>query len=248
MRLVTGPAVGSQSTRACRPPLNAVNPRVTGMTTITPTSYGLRTGAGILGIVAVLAIIPAYIVGSPEAPASSTAAATYFEQASLFVTLNGTLPMLYLLAFLLFLGSFAAVLKQEAPDAVAAKTTIMAGGVTWVTLSAAGWAAEIVYPATMIRFPDAGLGEEFGLVFLTLAVWLYHSCQIGAAVMIIGVSQLAQRGLVFPRWFAYVSLFVAVIAVLHTWIGIWSALASLAWVLLAAILLVIGRRAGPVAP
>jgi hypothetical protein len=61
------------------------------------------------------------------------------------------------------------------------------------------------------------------------------------AVMIIGVSQLAQRGLVFPRWFAYVSLLVALVAVLHTWIGVWSALASLAWILVAAVLLLIGR-------
>jgi hypothetical protein len=62
--------------------------------------------------------------------------------------------------------------------------------------------------------------------------------------MIIGVSQLAQRGLVFPWWFAYVSLLVA-LGVLHTWIGVWSALASLAWILVAAVLLLIGGRTGP---
>jgi hypothetical protein len=214
------------------------------MTTLTPATSRLRTAAGLLGIVAVVVMIPSIVVGTPDTPGSSEAATAYYEQASLFVTVNGFLPMLQVLSFLLFLGALAAIVRAEAPEAAMARYSVLTGGVAFLVLSAAGWAAELVYPATVLRFQDAALDAQHGAVFLTLAVWLYHFCQIGAAVMIIGGSLLALRSQVFPRWFAYLSWVAALGAVLHTWLGGWAAYISLAWVLIAAVLLLVGSRNG----
>lgn len=220
------------------------------MTNTQPSATSrLRLAAGLLGIVAVLVMIPSIVVGTPDTPGSSEAATAYYEQASLFVTVNGFLPMLQVLSLLLFLAALAAIIRAEAPEAAMARYAVLTGGVAFLVLSAAGWAAELVYPATVLRFQDAALDAQFSAVFLSLAVWLYHFCQIGAAVMIIGGSMLALRSQVFPRWFAYLSWLAALGAALHTWLGGWAAYISLAWLLVAAVLLLLGRRgARTVAP
>ena len=63
----------------------------------------IRLG-GLFGVAAAAAIVPAYLVGSPEAPKNSSDAHRYFGDAAWFLTANGTLPMLHLLFALLFLG------------------------------------------------------------------------------------------------------------------------------------------------
>jgi hypothetical protein len=207
-------------------------------------SLRTRRFGGALGIIAALAMIPAYVVGSPEVPASTDEAADYYEQAALFVSANGWLPILHLIGLMLFLGVLAAVLRSAAPAAHAWRTAAIGGGFVWVALTAAGFAAEVAYPAASLRFEDVTATGVLAPLMLTLASWLYHFCQVGAAVLMIGTAVASytagpdgQRA--FPRWFAYASIPFIVLALLHTWLpySYWSAIAGLGWLVIASLLL-----------
>ncbi len=67
-------------------------------------------------------------------------------------------------------------------------------------LSAAGFTAEILFPAAVQRFEVFEPDAAFVLVPLTLATWLYHFCQIGASAMVLVTSLVALGTGVLPRW------------------------------------------------
>jgi hypothetical protein len=69
---------------------------------------------GVCGVLAAVAMIPAYVVGTPDQPRTPEEAAGYYESASWFVTANGALPMLHVLLGLVFLGVLVHVLRQAA--------------------------------------------------------------------------------------------------------------------------------------
>ena|SRR3712207_1517218 len=53
---------------------------------------------GIFGLLSVVAMIPAYLVGSPDLPSSPEEAGSYFEEGlGTFVFFNGVLPLLHVL-------------------------------------------------------------------------------------------------------------------------------------------------------
>src|ERR687890_2778185 len=71
----------------------------------------IRLG-GIFGLLAVIAMIPAYIVGYPDAPGSPEEASAYFGAGiGTFVFLNGVLPLFHVFFFILFLGVLYGVLR-----------------------------------------------------------------------------------------------------------------------------------------
>lgn len=59
---------------------------------------------GLFGVASAVAVIPAYVVGSPEVPKKAEDARRYYEDASSFLSAKGTLPLLHVLFGLLFLG------------------------------------------------------------------------------------------------------------------------------------------------
>ena len=131
---------------------------------------------GIFGLLSVVAMIPAYLVGSPDLPGSPEDAGSYFESGlGTFVFSNGVLPLLHIFFFILFLGVLYGLLRG-AEDADrgggvrgALPAASLAGGILFAALEAAGCTAEILFPAALQRFgvfePDAA----FVLVSLTLA-------------------------------------------------------------------------------
>lgn len=211
-------------------------------------SLRTRRIGGALGIVAALAMIPAYVVGSPEVPASTDEAAAYYEQAALFVSANGWLPIVHLIGLMFFLGVLAAVLRSAGPASHAWRTAAIGGGFVWVALTAAGFAAEVAYPAATLRFEDLTEAGFLAPLMLTLASWLYHFCQVGAAVLMIGTAVVSYTSNAFPRWFAYLSIPFIVLALLHTWLpySYWSAIAGLGWLVIASLLLFAAPRAAAV--
>jgi hypothetical protein len=182
------------------------------------TSLRTRRLGGLLGIVAGLSMIPSVVVGTPGTPTSSEAAAVYYEDAALFLSLNGWLPVLHLLTGMLFLGALASVFSDSAPRSTALRTAAIGGGFVGLTLSAAGLAAEVAYPVGLIRFPELAEAEFLAPLMLSLATWLYHFCQVGNAVLMIGTAVLAYTSGALPKWFAYVTIPFIVIALLHTWL------------------------------
>jgi hypothetical protein len=210
------------------------------------TSLRTRRLGGLLGIVAGLSMIPSVVVGTPGTPTSTAAAAEYYEDAALFLSLNGWLPVLHLLTGMLFLGVLASVFRDAAPRATAMRTAAIGGGFVALALVAAGLAAEVAYPVGIIRFPELAEAEFLAPLMLSLATWLYHFCQVGNAVLMIGTAVLAFSSGALPKWFAYVTIPFIVIALLHTWLPFsWlTASGGIIWMALTGlVLLVVAPRA-----
>lgn len=198
---------------------------------------------GALGLLAAFAVIPAYLVGTPDTPRRREEAVEYYEDGESFVTANGTLPLLHILLGLAFLGVLVALLRQAAGPTGAVYTTL-AGGIVWFTLSAVGFAAEVAYPAAIIRFapevPMPSLSEQL----LALSEWLYHYCQIGAAAMIFAASLVIWRTGVLPKWVA-VGAILGVLPLAHRWLPLPAALSSLAWLGAISVIMLVAPGAAP---
>lgn len=190
---------------------------------------------GVFGLLAVLLMIPAYLVGYPDAPGSPAEATSYFDAGlGAFVFFNGVLPLFHVLFFLLFLGVLYGVLSSagEGTRQVIGglPAAVLAGGIVFTALEAAGLAVEIVYPATMQRFGTLEANAAFVLVSLTLSAWLYHFCQIGASIMVFTASLVALETGILPRWVVVVGFVVALLTLLHFLLPLLGALAGLAWI------------------
>ncbi len=68
---------------------------------------------GIFGLLAVVANIPGFLVGYPDAARSTDEATSYFGAGfGTFVFFNGVLPLFHIFFFVLFLGVLYGVLRQ----------------------------------------------------------------------------------------------------------------------------------------
>ena len=201
---------------------------------------------GVFGLLAVIAMIPAYLVGYPDAPGSPTEASAYFESGlGAFVFSNGVLPLFHVFFFLLFLGVLYGVLRHAEDGAQGGAggglpAAALAGGIAFAVLSAAGFAAEILYPATLLRFGDIEPDGPFVLVSLALSSWLYHFCQVGASVMVLATSLVALETGVLPRWLALAGFVVALLTLLHFLLPLLAALVGLLWIAAVSVLMLIG--------
>ena len=207
---------------------------------------------GVFGLLAVVAIIPAYLVGYPDAPGSPVEAQSYFGAGvDAFVFTNGVLPIFHFFFFLLFLGVLYGVLRRgdgdDARGVVGAglPAAALAGGIVFAALTAAGFTVEILYPAALQRFgalePDAALV----LASLTLSAWLYHYCQVGTSVMVLATSVAALGTGVLPRWLALGGFVVALLTLLHFLLPLVAALVGLAWVATVSALMLTGGIGRP---
>jgi len=181
---------------------------------------------GACGVLAAVAMIPAYVVGTPDQPRTPEEAASYYDSASWFVTANGALPMLHVLLGLVFLAVLVHVLRRAMGPAGVVYLAL-AGGVLFFALVSAGFAAEVAYPAAVVRFGGLGL-PELAQPLLTLAVWSYHYAQIGAAALIFATSFVAWRTRALPSWVAAAAV-LGLLPLLHLWVPLIAALSSLLW-------------------
>jgi len=198
---------------------------------------------GLFGLVSALVMIPAYLVGTPDAPGSLAEANSYFDAGpGTFLLFNGVLPLFHVFFFLWFLG----VLRGAEGEGGVLSTVALAGGVVFAALTSAGFAAEILYPATLVRFEGYDQADGLAFASLALATWLYHYCQVGASVMITATSLLALMTGVLPRWMALAGLVVALLTFLHFLLPLLGALARLAWIAVVSALMLSGgvRRNG----
>ena len=213
---------------------------------------GLARLGGVCGLLFVLLMVPAYVVGYPDAPTSTSGAREvlgYFgTSAGTFVLFNGTLALLSTFFFLWFLRVLYGVMRRaEGVDGVLS-TVVLIGGILFITLSCAGYAVEIMHPATLKRFvgfvPDAQRTFES----LTLSAWLYHFCQVRDAVMISAASGVVLGSGILPRWLALVGFLAAILALLHFLFPLVGAVSGLVWVTLVSALMLGGFSQGASTP
>src|SRR5919112_200315 len=147
------------------------------------SSGGVARLGGGCGLLFVLLMVPAYVVGYPDAPTSTSGAREvlgYFgTSAGTFVLFNGTLALLSTFFFLWFLGVLYGVLRRaEGVDGVLS-AVVLAGGILFIILSCVGYSVEIMYPATLQRFVNFVPEAQRAFESLALSAWLYHFCQVG---------------------------------------------------------------------
>lgn len=194
---------------------------------------------GVCGVLAAVAMIPAYVVGTPDQPRTPEEAAGYYESASWFVTANGALPMLHVLLGLVFLGVLVHVLRQAAGPSGAVYLALAGGGL-FFALTSVGFAAEVAYPAAVVRFGDLLL-PELAQPLLALSVWSYHYAQVGAAAMIFATSLVVWRTRVLPPWVAGAAV-LGVLPLLHLWLPLVGALSSLLWFAVLGVALIVATE------
>ena len=208
------------------------------------TVRGLARLGGICGLLYVLLMVPAYVVGYPDAPTATSGAreviAYFGASPDTFVLANGTLAIFSTFFFVWFLGALHGLLRRTEGDAGNLSSIVLVGGTTFIVLSCAGYAAEIIHPATLSRFenfvPDAGTAFSS----LVLSAWLYHFCQVGASAMVAATSLVALGTGVLPRWLVLVGLVVALLTLLHFLLPLIGAVAGLVWVALISALMLAG--------
>jgi hypothetical protein len=202
---------------------------------------------GVCGLLFVLLMVPAYVVGYPDAPTPTSAAEDvvgYFGEApGSFVLANGVLTVFSTFFFLWFLGALHGLLgRAEGEEGGFFSSSALAGGTLFIVLSCAGYAAEVLYPAAVLRFENFTPDAEPAFTSLALSAWLYHFCQVGASVMITATSLVALGTGVVPRWMALVGFVVALLTLLHFLLPLLGAVAGLLWIALISALMLIGSR------
>lgn len=213
---------------------------------------GLARLGGVCGLLFVGLILPAYVVGYPDAPTSASGLGqvlAYFGASpGSFVFYNGTLALFSTFFFLWFLGVLYGVLRRaEGVDGVLS-SIMLVGGILFITLSCAGYAAEITHPATVLRFENFVPGAQRAFESLAFSAWLYHFCQVGDAVMVSAASLVVLGSGVLPRWLGLVGFLVAILALLHFLLPLIGAVAGLLWVALVSALMLGGLSEGTSTP
>lgn len=197
---------------------------------------------GVCGLLFALLMVPAYVVGYPDAPTSTSSVeeviAYFSEGPGAFVLANGVIPLFSAFFFVCFLGVLHGLLRRAEGGALS--SAALAGGTLFITLSCAGYAAEILYPASLSRFEGFAADAQFAFASLVLSAWLYHFCQVGTAVLATATSLVALQSGVLPRWLALAGFIVALLALLHFLMPLLGALAGLVWVVLVSALMLAG--------
>ncbi|WP_099024253.1 hypothetical protein [Mycolicibacterium palauense] len=189
---------------------------------------------GLFGVASALTIIPAYWVGTPESPKSSADAVRYFHHVATFLTANGTLPLLHIAFGAVFCGVLIAVLRRGSRHSAQVYVALVAASM-YLSLAAAGIAAEVAVPAAVQQYGDVTI-VEYTQPFLAMSVWLYTFCHAAAATFIFATSLAIARNGPLPRGAAWLGV-LGVLPLLHLWLALPSAYATTAWMFLMGVVL-----------
>jgi hypothetical protein len=199
---------------------------------------------GAFGLLSVLVLIPALVVGFADQPRTAEETRHYYESAPAFVISNGAVPLLHILFGLVFVGALTSMLIRATGPRAEIYIAVV-GGALFLTLSAASFAANVAYPAAIVRF--GGVKLELTQPLLALSAWLYHYGQIGAAAMILSSSISIWRTGVLPKW-ASAGAVLGILPLFHTWIPIPATIATLVWIgLIGLVMLVAAKQTLPAA-
>ena len=205
---------------------------------------GLARLGGLCGFLFVIFMVPAYVVGYPDAPTPTSSAEeviSYFGASpGTFVLANGTLAVFSTFFFLWFLGALHGLLRRAEGEDVGLSSAALAGGVLFIALSCAGYAAEVIHPATQLRFEEFAPNAEPAFTSLALSAWLYHFCQVGASVMICATSLIALGSGALPRWLALGGFVIALLTLLHVFLPLFAAISGLVWIAVFSALMLVG--------
>jgi hypothetical protein len=155
--------------------------------------------------------------GNPGAPESAEVLAEHFRENRGAILVAGTLHALGGVAFLVFVASFHAIVREAQPAQRLLASALLVGGIATGAMMLA-----LMGPQTTGATTDTHLlGPESSLAFWRLAHAFFVAAEMAAAVFVAAAALLALAGLL-PRWLGWTGLALAVI-LLITPIG-WIAL------------------------
>jgi hypothetical protein len=206
------------------------------------TNVGIVRLGGVSGVLYVVLLIPAYVVGFPTIVEQQTSAQEvigYFNigQNAYLIT-NGLLVIFSAFFFVWFLGILYGVLQRAEGERGGISVVALAGGVMYVALACAAVTAEIGYPATVARFENFQQDAQLVFTSLVLSSWLYHFCQVGTSVLVSAASLVALRTGILPGWLVWAGFAVALLALLHFLFPLLGSLVGLLWVAVVSVLMV----------
>jgi hypothetical protein len=206
------------------------------------TSPGSRLEryAPLAGLVAAVLWVVSLILleagGNPGSPESAEVIADHFRENRGAILAAGTLHALGGVAFLAFVASLHALVRQVQPARRLAASALLVGGI-----AAGAMMLALMGPQTTGATTDVELlGPESSLAFWRLAHVFFVAAEFAMALFVAAVSLLALSGPLLPRWVGWAGLVLA-LALLITPIG-WIALLFLLPLWLAAVSLLLFAR------
>lgn len=193
----------------------------------------LRIAGGLLGIIAVALTIPSYLVATPDTQSTPVDPSAFPG----FLFANGTLVLVHVIALLLFIVVLAANVAETV-----ARYAVLAGGIGFTVLTGVGVSVEVVPVAALLI--DEGAAAD-GAAVRALALWIYGFALALGVVLMLGGAAASLGGRTFPAWFGWVSLVLAVVALLRPVLTFWAAYAVLVWIVIASLLLILQRAPQP---
>ena len=193
----------------------------------TKMTCGLGLAFSILFIVALLSFTPI-----PKLEATDAEVVTFYQENSQQLTQIGGLYLLPLsaVAFLWFTASLREWVEQSPEFDHILSTVQMLSGVSFITLAlAAAGAATVVSLSHDASMPiDPELARQFPLYGRTLLIVFGMRM---AAIFIMSTANMGLSAQLFPRWFLFGSVAVALILFLSSTLNVWLVLTFPLWVL-----------------
>src|SRR5215207_2092529 len=187
------------------------------MDTTTPAGPSRRweTLAPLSGILAVLLFIAAFIVhdviaDTPDGDAPALAFSRYYQEEDGSIWGGGILVSLSAVSFFWFVGALRAALHAAEGALGRLAGTAFAGGLAMIVLLLASIGTQ-VSAAILVSERDQPIAPEVAVGYWFSGDGLFLGAFYGAAVLVGATAVVALRTGVLPRWFAWVSLVLALL-------------------------------------
>jgi len=200
-----------------------------------------ETLAPLTGVAAVLLFIAGFIVhdvvgDTPDTNAPASEFSRYYQEEDGSIWFGSILISFAIVFFFWFVGTLRAALQAAEGTVGRLANTAFAGGIAVGVLVAAAVGTQ-VSAAILVGERDAPIDPESAVTYWFMGDGIFLASFYGAAVLLGATGLVALRSGVFPRWFGWLTLAVAVVLVIP-WIN-WAAFifALPIWIVLTSLLL-----------
>jgi hypothetical protein len=188
------------------------------------------------GVVFVIFLVGSFVVSgeTPGADDSTQEVVSFYSENDAEVMISAILSALSAVFFLFFVGGLASVLQFAEGPAAALSAVARAGGV----VAAVGM---LIFAGLMFTLGDAAdsLEPAATQTLNALNADFFFPLAAGMATFLLATGIVAVRTGALPPWLGWAALIIAVAS--FTPVGFFAFLASIAWVLVASILLGLGK-------
>lgn len=203
----------------------------------------LRGRASLTGAVFAILLVISFVVSgeTPGIDESTQEVVSFYTENDAKVTISAILSGISAVFLLFFVGSLRSVLRSSEGATAGLSAVAHAGGV----VAAVGI---LIFGGLMFTLGDAAdnLDPAATQALNALNVDFFFPLAGGMAAFLIATGLAAVRTRALPPWLGWAALVIGVAT--FTPLGFFAFLASIAWILVASILLGLGKAGAPVSP